>query len=222
MIAKKVLASKVYRNYSRIVDELNTNGAVAEWMRQNKGKVPVFKHRYDLYRYVNDVICGSDPIDYFEFGVYQGDSLREWVTLNRQKGSRFFGFDSFEGLPEDWNHANPMGKFSLGGQLPDIGDDRVRLVKGWFQQTLRSLLADFRPQARLVIHNDSDLHSSTLFTLTAMDRIIVPGTVLIFDEFTSPLHEFRAFHEYVAAYMKNVELVCTAGDYASQAAFIFK
>jgi hypothetical protein len=34
-----------------------------------------------------------------------------------------------------------------------------------------------------VIHNDSDLYSSTLYALTMMDRIVPLDAIVIFDEF---------------------------------------
>jgi hypothetical protein len=222
MFDRKIIASKIYSRYSVFVDQINANGAVAQWIAKNQHAAPIFKTRLELYKYINDEICGSLPIDYLEFGVHEGVSLRDWIGINTAPSSRFFGFDSFEGLPEKWNKLNPAGKFDRGGQMPVIDDQRVRFIKGWFQHTLRETMVDIELNNRLIIHNDSDLHSSTLFVLTAMDKFITPGTIIIFDEFTSPLHEFRAFHEYLSAYMRKVDLLCTTENYASQAAFIFR
>ena len=35
---------------------------------------------------------------------------------NSHSDSRFVGFDSFEGLPEDWNSENPKGHFTTQGR----------------------------------------------------------------------------------------------------------
>jgi O-methyltransferase len=220
IVHKKKIAYRLFPRYSKIIDEINNNAKVGTWIRDHTTTL-VFPTKPGLYRHVNQAVCGSGPIDYLEFGVYRGDSMRTWTGINTDPNSRFLGFDSFEGLPETWNKKNRTGTFDLGGQMPIIDDTRVKLIKGWFQQTLRPELTRFVPRSRLVIHNDSDLHSSTLFVLTVLDPLIVPGTVLIFDEFSSPLHEFRAFHDYVNAYKRSIEVVGTTTDYASQVAFIF-
>ena len=42
------------------------------------------------------------PIDYLEFGVWKGDSMRVWLRLSQDSGSQSYGCDSFEVLPEAW------------------------------------------------------------------------------------------------------------------------
>ena len=53
-----------------------------------------------------------------EFGVYSGETLKILTNINL-KGT-VYGFDSFEGLPEDWNSDNPKGKFNTKGNPPFI------------------------------------------------------------------------------------------------------
>jgi len=45
-------------------------------------------------------------------------------------------------------------------------------IKGMFQDTLDNFLTDFTPREKFVVHNDSDLYSSTLFTLVKLHRIL--------------------------------------------------
>jgi len=47
------------------------------------------------------------------------------------------------------------------------------------------------------------LYSASLYVLTQIYRIAKLGTIIIFDEFPSLLHEFRALDDYCAAYMRN-------------------
>src|SRR5690349_21597396 len=63
---------------------------------------PYFSDRFQLYEYVHGKLAGNEPVDYLEFGVFQGTSIRKWISLNPHPKSRFFGFDTFEGLPEPW------------------------------------------------------------------------------------------------------------------------
>ena len=153
-------------------------------------------------------VLAEEPIDYLEFGVRYGDSLFKWSALNSHPDSRFFGFDSFEGIPEDWvsvTGESKKGAMSVGGVVPQTSDPRIRFVKGWFNETLRPFLRDFTPRSRLIIHNDGDLFSSTLYTLATLDPILRPGSILIFDEFANPLHEWRAFHDYLLRFWPLVQ-----------------
>ena len=144
--------------------------------------------------------CAAAPRSIFlEFGVYTGNS----ATGRRHSRSRFFGFDSFEGLPENWTRNWPKGNFSTDGTIPQIDDERIGFVKGWFQNTLPTFLNGFVPRSRLVVHSDSDLYSSTLFTLATLSRLLIPGTVIIFDDFSVPTHVFRAFADYTSAFMRS-------------------
>src|SRR5262249_40332260 len=141
-------------------------------------------------------------IDYLEFGVYKGESLMKWAALNSKLGSRFHGFDTFTGLPEDWHKFSKTVKeraFDVGGAVPKVADKRISFYKGLFQETLPSFLKDYSGGRSLVIHNDCDLYSASLYVLTQIDQIAKPGTIIIFDEFPSLLHEFRALEDYCAA-----------------------
>jgi O-methyltransferase len=142
--------------------------------------------------------------------VFRGESIRRWSQLNTSPNSRFFGFDSFEGLPEEWSGV-PKGSYSAKGELPAIDDPRVHFVKGWFQETVPNFLMGYKAveKNRLVIYNDCDLYSSTLFCLTQFNSVMTPGTILIFDEFGDLLHEFRAFLDYSHAYMRKYKVLVT-------------
>jgi hypothetical protein len=58
---------------------------------------------------------------YLEFGVWRGKSLRYWVSHINEPSARFVGFDSFEGLPDDWNWSMRRAAFSVAGTLPRSG-----------------------------------------------------------------------------------------------------
>jgi hypothetical protein len=145
--------------------------------------------------------------------------MLQWSSLSKHPQSRFFGFDSFSGLPEDWGRC-PADRFDVNGQLPDVEDLRVTFIPGWFQDTLPHFLTTFRPQGRLVINNDSDLYSSTLYCLTKLDPFLVSGSILIFDEYFSALHEFRAFDDYLNAYKRTMKPIALVNDVHGRVAFL--
>jgi O-methyltransferase len=219
-MAKQQWAYLLFPFYSRTVDRLMSNALLGAWIYKNRS-TPVLADRESLHI----LACAMNafkPIDYLEFGVWKGESIRMWTRLNQNPDSRFVGFDSFEGLPEDWTGELAKGAFDLGGVPPDIQDHRVQLVKGLFQDTLPAFLKDFSPrdESPLVIHIDADLYSSALYILTKMDDFIRPGTIVIFDDFSSATHEFRAFKDYCQSYRRKLKPVGMTVDFATRAAFV--
>lgn len=206
---KERLARAWYGPFRRPAELIGSYAKFGDWLRQNPSPHG-FSERFRLYDHVQAETIGSSPIDYLEFGVFRGESIRYWAGLNQSAESRFYGFDTFEGLPETWSShfgSTTKGAFNAGGQLPDINDPRVSFVKGLFQDTLPSFLESFEPRNRLVIHLDADLYSSTLYVLCSLDHLLHSGTVIIFDEFASLLHEFRALQDYAQAYRRQYRLL---------------
>lgn len=214
---KRFAAAPGATRHSELFARFHWQARLAQMRRESNP--PVFPSREQLYAHVNEVFfeSGRTCMDFLEFGVFEGASLRSWSSLNQNPETRLWGFDSFEGLPEDWHAGKGKGTFSTQGKVPELGDPRVQYVVGWFQQTLPQFLASFKPRDRLIIHNDSDLYSSTLYCLTMMDASVRPGTILIFDDFYDSMHQFRALMDYAAAYLRRFRLIATTRS-AGQAA----
>src|SRR5579872_502267 len=141
-----------------ILIELNVRTVFRKYVRRTFQRATALpergsweKNRFALYQHVAEHVIGSSPIDYLEFGVWEGASLREWLLRSGSAQSRFFGFDSFRGLPTDWGRLAKEGAFDTKGRLPMLDDARVQIVQGWFQETLCGFLAQFRPQNRIVV-----------------------------------------------------------------------
>ncbi len=134
-----------------------------------------------------------------EFGVFEAETLNR--IANRLPDRSIFGFDSFEGLPEHWRPEFGPGAFSTKGCLPRV-EPNVTLVQGWFDATLPAFAAGHAGPVAL-LHIDCDLYSSTRCVLEHLGDRLVPGSILVFDEFFNypgwEGHEFRAFSEFVAA-----------------------
>ena len=146
---------------------------------------------------------------YLEFGVWQGKSLRYWVSHISEPSARFVGFDSFEGLPDDWNWAMRRAAFSVAGTPPNIGDPRVRFEIGWFEQTLeRFILPEHRT---LIVNVDCDLYSSASEVLRWVEPHLVAGDVLFFDEFKHFHDERRAFNDHLRRTASCYELAACDG-----------
>jgi O-methyltransferase len=145
---------------------------------------------------------------YLEFGVHEGRATRWWSEGLRHPESVLQGFDSFEGLPERWNDDNPQGKFAVGGSVPQIDDDRVTFVKGWFADTLAGYVPPRLDELFVMI--DADLYSSTICVLDALEAAIVPGTYLYFDELADRNHELAALDEFLTRTGMRVEVIGVA------------
>jgi hypothetical protein len=141
-----------------------------------------------------------------EFGVNAGGTIN-FIARNLPHRP-VDGFDSFQGLPENWEGANAArGAFSRQGRLPKVRAN-VRLHAGWFEDTVpRFVAAESGPVAFL--HVDCDLYSSTETIFRHLGERIVPGTVLVFDEYFNypnwEAHEHRAFREFAVRRGLSVE-----------------
>lgn len=204
-LLSKILPDSNFLRYMAHLPKLNT------WLKEHNQSIPILKNRYELYDYLNAEILKNEAVDYLEFGVYRGDSIKHWVNTNTHKNSRFWGFDTFTGLPTDWSilmGKREKGTFDTQGEFPDVNDNRCEFVKGMFQETLPGFLKKTKLRSRLVIHNDADIYSSTLYVLTQCNDLIQPGCILLFDEFSTVLDELRALEDYCSAYMKSYKVLC--------------
>jgi len=135
-----------------------------------------------------------------EFGVNSGGTIR-FIAKHRPQDTAH-GFDSFEGLPEDWI-GNKMfaGYFNRNGRLPRVPRN-VELHPGWFDESLPEFCRTHDGPAAF-LHVDCDIYSSTVSIFEHLGPRIVEGTVLVFDEYFNypnwQHHEHKAFEEFRAA-----------------------
>jgi len=133
-----------------------------------------------------------------EFGVGSGRSIRltqELLPLDVP----IHGFDTFTGLPQAWGNE-PVGAYSTGGVVPNLEGGKVYFHKGLFKETIKPFLEEAGDESFLAYANvDCDLYSSTLDILENFHGRVVPGTVLVFDEYIGHpswrQDEFRAWRE---------------------------
>jgi O-methyltransferase len=204
---RKLHATKLQTFARTVLDEIDL-----QYLRDTN-PCPSFRERGEMYRYVHDSFIKAEAVDYLEFGVFQGESLRQWVDLNNHTGSRFFGFDSFEGLPENWRSGQAKGCFNVGGAVPRIADQRVNFIKGWFEDTIPPFARDFSAKNRLVLHLDADLYASTMLALLYLNPFMSKRTLLIFDEFYDRNHEFKALMDWQRIHRRKFRVVAQMGNY---------
>lgn len=145
-------------------------------------------------------ICPAEGMA-LEFGVYSGSTLR--VIADARGDGAVYGFDSFEGLPEDWRAGYPVGTF--GNEMLPAGPPDVpgsELVVGWFSDTLPEFLQQHSGPVAF-LHVDCDLYSSCRTVLDHVGPRLRHGSVVVFDEFFNypgwQDGEYRAWCEHVRA-----------------------
>ena len=160
--------------------------------------------------------------DYLEFGVYNGSSLAcayRALTAVGASRARLFGFDSFQGLPEDAATEEGGGLWRPGDFrmdekftrrfLTEQGVDwsRVTLIKGWFNETLNAVTLQRHAIGKAsLIMVDCDIYTSSRTVLDFCEPLIADRAVVFFDDWFSGglaernQGEKRAFDETLAAH----------------------
>lgn len=154
----------------------------------------VVEDKWALFSVALQRLNGKAPL-YLEFGVFEGRSMRWWSEHLTAPEATLVGFDSFEGLPENWRPGFDSGEFATGAP-PNIDDDRVSFRVGWFDDTLPKF--DMPSHDQLLINIDSDLYSSATTVLNWAEPHLTVGTLVYFDEFPDRDHEMRAFQEFAS------------------------
>jgi len=131
-----------------------------------------------------------------EFGVFKCETIN--YIAKQLSNLNVFGFDSFEGLPENWRDGFPKGTFSLN-VIPNV-EDNVVLIKGWFENSIPDFIIQNQDDI-VFLHIDCDLYSSTKTIFNNLKNQIKKGTVIVFDEYFNypgwENGEFKAFQEFV-------------------------
>jgi len=157
--------------------------------------------------------------DYYEFGLYAGcvfHHAQQEASRLGMTDMRFWGFDSFQGLPEVLASDHAVG-FNTGDYscsrdiveklLNRFGVDwsRVQLIEGWYNESLTDTLATERGMGPAAVVNvDCDIYISTVPVLKFIEPLLQSGTVIIFDDWNcfrdTNDGEKRAFGEFLAAH----------------------
>jgi len=201
---------------------------LSKWIAHHKkyGFNDFFTFSYDylkresLYEYIFTSQKLDTAIDYLEFGVSKGNSFKWWIKRLTNENSRFYGFDTFAGLPEAWGPFK-KGDMHNNNEPPEIDDKRHKFHQGLFQQTLVPFLSRYKSDKKKVIHMDADLYSATLYVLTLLTPILKPGDIIIFDEFNVPMHEFNAFKAWNEAFYIKYKILGHVNNF-SQTAFVLE
>ena len=163
---------------------------------------------------------------WLEFGVHTGKTISYITTRYTElhpvvKNKQIYGFDSFEGLPEDWDLGSKSkgvktivkkGAFNLHGEIPQRlrKNPNITPIKGWFKDSLPKFLKENKDGNSKVsfLHMDADLYSSTKTVLTLLTPYFRGNCVIVFDEFSHYVNagegEYKAFKEFLEENKDNI------------------
>jgi O-methyltransferase len=138
-----------------------------------------------------------DGYGYFEFGMFRGYSMWFADRLAREYGAKdftYYGFDSFAGLPlpqlDEERSIFFKGQFGASYDVVvrnlekwEADLNKIKLFKGWYSE---ELFAQFKaenkfPKASICVI-DVDLYDSCVPVLDFVKDFLVPGSILIFDD----------------------------------------
>lgn len=150
--------------------------------------------RYSFYKDCMEYCKNKNGL-FLEFGVFQGGTINFFSSLLKDK--IFYGFDSFDGLPEDWDDICPSGTFKTN--IPAVNSN-VILIKGLFQETLKNFLNENKKSISF-LHIDCDIYNSVDYVLKIIENRIEDDCLIIFDDFINfpnyKLHSIKSFVEFL-------------------------
>jgi hypothetical protein len=159
------------------------------------------KIRYDVWdKFISSENLINQEIQFLEFGVFQGESIKYFAKKLLNKDNIFIGYDTFFGLPTNWQSA-PKGLFSTNGKVPETEDKRIKFVKGVFQKSFDSSVVN--KNIKTIVHFDADMYSSTLFLLFKLHEKL-DEYYFIFDELEG--EELRVLKDFMKVYDLDVKI----------------
>lgn len=201
-----MISSPYIIKYNKLIDMLHL-----EKLKEIE-KIPVLYDKALHYVFENNLVSKDGM--WLEFGAFDGWSTNK---IAKYTDDNVYGFDSFEGLPEDWVGRKggdgkdiPKGTFDLGGSSKEFNlkeycknndiFDNVVLIQGWFSDTLPNFMIENNKPISF-IHLDSDIYSSAKDVFKYTGENIKNGCVIVFDELISYTnfedHEWKAWWEFV-------------------------
>jgi len=188
----------------------------ADYCIQHMPRVRTFSSAFDLL--TSALKQASDTGLFLEFGVASGATINH---ISSRITGTVHGFDSFEGLPEDWRTGFEKGCFAQ--KIPKVNLN-VELHVGFFDKTLPEFVKANQHKIAF-LHVDCDLYSSTKEIFSHLGDYIVPGTVIVFDEYfnhpTWRQDEWLAFQEFVRDKRLNYNYIGYVPSY-QQAAIVIR
>ena len=153
---------------------------------------------FKIFKELNN---GGPVGDYYEFGLHKGYTFFTAYHAAKRlgfKSMRFFGFDSFQGLPAVDGIDKTGGRFFEGQfaysrsrveknlRRHGVDFEKIKLIEGFYEDVLvNELKTELKARPASIILFDCDLYSSTRTALDWMEDLIQDKTIVLFDDWHS-------------------------------------
>jgi hypothetical protein len=146
----------------------------------------------NLYRLLEKTLASGLDGDVGECGVFKGGVSMMLAKLVQKMApsKKVFMWDSFEGLPrpDESRDLSIYREGILKASLMDVSNllrrhdvlDWACLSPGWFEESFERLKPD---QKFSFLHIDCDLYDSTMTCLNNLYHRLVPGGIMVFDDY---------------------------------------
>jgi len=178
----------------------------------NPSRINKFLAHYELYQLILNL-----PGDVFEMGVFKAGSLIRWASfrqlLENNHSRRIVGFDTFGEFPVkgveldvDLEYVEAFvakaGEGLSCEQVEQIlsrkGFENIELREGNVSDTLPHFVMH-NPACRIaLLHLDLNVKEPTKFVLEALYDRVVPGGLIVIDDYTSVVGATEAIDDLVA------------------------
>lgn len=178
-----VRLARLSNAFSRMIQNAGDLATYQNWLKSSFGSADHYVRRETLWK---SAIANSPegPMTFIEFGVARG-YIGHYFYDNflKERNFRWFGFDTFTGLPRDWRD-NAAGTFSADGAVPSLPQHSFSWYKGLVEDTLTDAVVDriFGLRGPKFIFFDFDLREPTEFALRKITHHLQVGDFLYFDE----------------------------------------
>ena len=178
--------------------QIRARNEAVDYVQKNMNDAVIFESQKEIIEYA--IKNCRQQGNYLEFGVATGRSINTIASFT-PNGTKVYGFDTFEGLPEDWAGHNAVSGTFKQARLPKVLNNVV-LIRGLFENILPSFREQM-PDNISFCHIDCDLYSSTKTILETLGDKLTTGSHVLFDEyFNYPAwrqHEWKAWQEFCAS-----------------------
>ena len=177
-----------------------------------------FANVFRCMEYLDWLAIRGKKGDFWEFGVAHGQFITNAYHISRHyqnlSDMLFFGFDSFEGLP-DIKHEKDRDSgwdkryfyFNIKSVKQELKKSRVptnkiTLIPGFYDKSLNEQTAIENNLTKVsYVHIDCDLYASTKPVLDFIKPFLIQGAIIDFDDYfcyeSSELGEPKAFQEWL-------------------------
>ncbi|MCH1966138.1 TylF/MycF/NovP-related O-methyltransferase [Paraclostridium sordellii] len=173
--------------------------------------------QYELYKKIVNI-----PGEVLEFGVYKGASIIRFATyrelLENTYSRKIIGFDIFGEFPKTDNYddnkfiqrfeeqgGNGISKEALEDFIKHKNINNIELIKGNVFDTLDEFLEKNKQIKISLLHLDLDVYKPTKFILEKLYERMVPGGIIVFDDYGTVKGATDAIDEFLKEKNKKIE-----------------